>query len=115
MKTKILLLGAAITAFTFSTFAADALLTPRQKDNQVKVATGSIGTQGGAVASVTSGSPALLSPRGKDNQTKVVAGVANDSNPGLACRNNMAGSPKAVSECNSHTTMPGCMTVAAAK
>jgi len=45
MKTKILILGAAITAFTFTTFAADALLTPRQKDNQPGVFTSSISTR----------------------------------------------------------------------
>ena len=115
MKTTILLLGAAITAFTFSTFAADALLTPRQKDNQAKVATSSINTQGGTVTYVTADSPVLLSPRARDNQSQVVAGVAKDSNPALACRNNMAGTPKAVGECSSHTTMPGCMKLASAK
>jgi len=115
MKTNLLLIGAAITAFTFSTYASDALLTPRQKDNQPKVATSSISTQGGTVAYVTSDSPTLLSPRAKDNQSKVVKGVANDSNPALACAKNMTASPKAISECASHTTMPGCVTVAVIK
>jgi len=115
MKINILLLGAAITTFTFSTFAADALLTPRQKDNQAKVTASSINTQGGTPAYVTPGSSAQLSPRARDNQSKVVAGVNKDSNPALACRNNMAGTPKAVGECSSHTTMPGCMKFASAK
>lgn len=114
MKIKILL-GAAIMAFTFSTFATDALLSPRQKDNQAKVVTSSISTQGGTVTYVTSDSRARLSPRAKDNQSKVVAGIVNNSNRALACRNNMNGTPKAVSECVSHTTMPGCMTVAELK
>lgn len=76
MKTKILLLGTAITAFTFSTFASDVLLTPRQKDNQTKVATSSISTQGGTVTYVTPDSPVLLTPRAADNQIKVVKGTA---------------------------------------
>lgn|SRR5487761_2035915 len=115
MKTKILLLGAAITAFTFSTFAADALLTPRQQENQPKVTTSSVSTQGGTVTYITADSSALLSPRAKDNQSRVVAGAATDSNPAQACAKNMAGTPKAISECASHTTMPGCVTVAPLK
>lgn len=115
MKTQIFLLGAAITAFTFSTFASDALLSPRQKDNQARVVTSSVSTQGGAVAYVTSDAPVVLSPRGKDNQSMMVKGVANDSNPALTCAKNMNGTPKMISECASHTTMPGCATVASAK
>lgn len=113
--TKVLLLGAVIAAFSFTSFAAEPLLSPRQKDNQPKVVTSSISTQGGTVTYITSDSPALLSPRAKDNQTKVVKGVANDSNPALACAKTMTGSPKAVAECSSHTTMPGCVTVAPLK
>jgi len=106
MKTKILLLGAAIAAFTFTSSAADALLSPRAAGNQINV-----------VAGITAAQPApasasLLTPRAGDNQIKSVAGVVNDSNPALPCRNNMSGTPKAVAECTSHTTMPGCMTVA---
>lgn len=115
MKTKILLLGTIITAFTMSAMATDALLTPRMKDNQPRVATSSVSTQGGTVSYITSDSAVLLSPRAKDNQSKIVAGVANDSNPALACAKNMNGTPKAISECASHTTMPGCTTVASVK
>jgi len=115
MKTKILLLGAAITAFTFSTFASDALLTPRMKDNQPKVVTSSISTQGGTVTYITSDSAVMLSPRAKDNQGRAVAGVANDSNPAQDCAKRMNGTPKMISECASHTTMPGCVTVAPLK
>ena len=79
--TKVLLLGAVVAAFSFTSFAAEP----------------------------------LLSPRAKDNQSKVVAGIVNNSNRALACRNNMNGTPKAVSECVSHTTMPGCLTVAELK
>jgi hypothetical protein len=106
MKTKILLLGTAIAAFTFTSFAADALLSPRVAGNQIKVVPG-ITAAHPAPASVS-----LLTPRAGDSQNKSIAGVVNDSNPALACRNSMNGTPKAVGECNSHTTMPGCMTVA---
>ncbi|MDD5140602.1 MAG: hypothetical protein PHY43_10130 [Verrucomicrobiales bacterium] len=115
MKTKILVLGAVVTAFAFTSFAAEPLLTPRQKDNQPKIVTSSVSTQGGTVTYITSDSTALLSPRAKDNQIKVVAGVANDSNPAQDCAKNMNGTPKAISECASHTTMPGCTTVAPLK
>ena len=49
MKTKIIVLGAVITAFAFTSFAAEPLLTPRMKDNQPKVSYDSISTQGGTV------------------------------------------------------------------
>lgn len=114
MKTKILLLGAVITAFTFTTLAADALLTPRQMDNQPKTVNSSVATPVATVVYVTP-KAALLTPRAADNQSKVVKGVANDSNPALACAKMMGASPKAVSECSSHTTMPGCQTGASMK
>jgi hypothetical protein len=104
MKTKILL-GAAIAAFTFTSFAADALLSPRAAGNQNKIVSGLIAAQ------LAPASASLLTPRAGDNQIKTVTGVVNDSNPALACRNNMNGTPKIVAECTSHTTMPGCMTV----
>jgi|SRR5712671_1920495 len=114
MKTKILILGAVVTAFAFTSFAADALLTPRQMDNQPKVFVSSAATPSITVAYVASGT-ALLSPRATDNQSKIAQGVANDSNPALACARAMTASPKAISECASHTTMPGCVTVAPLK
>ena len=73
MNTKVLLLGAVVTAFTLTSFAGEPLLSPRAKDNQIKVVTSSISTQGGTVSYVAATSSALLSPRAKDNQTKVVS------------------------------------------
>jgi len=64
---------------------------------------------------VTADTSALLSPRAIGNQSKIVQGVANESNPALACAKAMTASPKAISECASHTTMPGCVTVAPLK
>ena len=40
MKTKVLLLGAVVTAFTFTSFAADALLSPRAQANQITIVKG---------------------------------------------------------------------------
>jgi len=109
MKIKYLLPAAAITAFTFTTFAADALLTPRAAGSQIKVVPGITAVQPAPANAV------LLTPRAQDNQIKMVTGVVNDSNPALACAKNMTASPKAISECTSHTTMPGCMKVASIK
>ena len=114
MKTKILVLGAVVTAFAFTSFAAEPLLSPRAKDNQIKIVKSSTETPTITVANVDSGS-ALLSPRAKDNQIRVVKGMNNDVNPALVCQKTMTGSPKAVAECTSHTTMPGCVTVAPLK
>ncbi len=62
-------------------------------------------------------SDALLSPRAAGNQIASVAGTNIDVNPAIVCARNMNGSPKAVAECASHTTMPGCnvVTLAASK
>jgi hypothetical protein len=115
MKTKVLLLGAVVTAFTFTTFAADALLSPRAKENQIKVVSSSTETPVTTIAYVDSASPALLSPRAQANQIKVVKGVFNDRNPYLECRNTMTGSPKAVQACSENLAMRGCVTVAPLK
>jgi len=111
MKSKVLLLGAVVTAFAITSFAAEPLLSPRAAGNQIKIVKSSVDTPAVTVSDVASGT-ALLSPRAQGNQIKVATGVANNFNPSLACRNGMAGSPKAVAECSQHTTMPGCQTVA---
>jgi hypothetical protein len=115
MKIKVLIAGAVVAAFAFTSFAAGPLLSPRAKDSQVKVVTSSIDTQGGTISYIASESPGLLCPRAQAIQSRVVKGVATDANPSLACRNKMSGSPKAVAECSQHTTMPGCMNVSGAK
>ena len=84
MNIKTLSLGAVVAAFTFTSYA-----------------------QSGAAAQ-------LLSPRAQANQIKVLKGMNTDVNPALVCRKTMSGSPKAVAECTSHTTMPGCQTMTVA-
>lgn len=115
MKTaKVLLLGAVVTAFAFTSFAAEPLLSPRAAGNQIKHVSGSVDTATITIAYVDI-TPALVSPRAAGNQIKVVKGTNSDVNPALVCRNNMIGSPRAVTECSSHVTMPGCVTLAALK
>jgi hypothetical protein len=45
----------------------------------------------------------------------MVKGVSVEVNPALVCLKTMRGSPKAAAECASHTSMPGCQTMAAAR
>lgn len=112
MNTKLLFAGVVAAAFTLTSFAAQPLLSPRAKGNQIKVVSYRETTPGIAVEYV-SVAPAQLSPRAAGNQIKTVKGIAEDANPALACRANMNGTPKAVTECSSHANMPGCASVGA--
>jgi len=114
MNTKVLLLGAVITAFAVTTFAAEPLLTPRATGNQIKTVSSPAETPSATITYVDSNS-ALLTPRAAGNQIQVAKGGNNDVNPALACQKTMGGSPKLVAECTSHTTMPGCVTIAPLK
>ena len=75
MKTKVLLLGAVVTAFTFTSFAADSLLTPRAKEARINSVMSSVATPNSTVTYVKS-TAAVLSPRAQENQIKSVQGVA---------------------------------------
>jgi hypothetical protein len=114
MNTKVLLLGAALTTFAFASFAAEPQLSPRAAGNQIKVVSSSVEAPAVTVTYVDT-TPALLSPRAAGNQIQVVQGEVNDVNPALVCRETMNGTPKAVAECSSHTTMPGCVAIAPLK
>jgi hypothetical protein len=109
MKTNILLLGAVVTAFAFTSFGAEPLLSPRAQASQIRIATSS-----DAPAS-TINSAITASPRGQVSQIAVIKGTVNESNPALICLKTMAGSPKVVDACSSNTTMPGCVKVASLK
>ena len=113
MNTKVLLLGAVMAAFTGTTFAADALLSPRAQASQNKMVTSSAAAPLTTITYVDASSQ--LSPRAQANQIKIIKGVASNQRSTLECRSNMAGSPKAVGECSQHATMPGCLTVAVMK
>lgn len=108
---KVLFLGAVFAVFAITSSTAEPLLLPRATGDQIKIAKSSATTPTVTVFYVAPGT-ALHSPRAQGNQIKVAAGIANDANPALACRHGMAGSPKDVTECSAHTTMPGCQTVA---
>ena len=114
MKTQILLLGAVVTAFAFASVAAEPLFSPRAAGNQANMANRPVETPATTITYADSAST-QLTPRAQANQAKAVKGTNRDANPALACQKTMAGSPKAVTECASHTTMPACrpMTIAA--
>ena len=113
MKTRNLLLtigAVTLTAMTINAAASDSLLSPRAAGNQIKQVAGT-------TTVATPAATGTVSPRAAGNQIATVAGQSNEVNPAVACAKNMNGTPKAVAECVSHTTMPACnpMTVAAAK
>ncbi|HEX9045389.1 MAG TPA: hypothetical protein VF988_00060 [Verrucomicrobiae bacterium] len=114
MKTKFLVLGAVLTAFSFTSFAAQPLLSPRAAGNQIKVVSNQVPATTITIAYVDK-APALMSPRAAGNEIKAVKGTNDDTNPALACIRNMNGTPRAVTECASHATMPGCATIAPLK
>ena len=115
MKIKVLLLGAVVTAFTLTSFAADALLSPRAKDNQIKIVNSAAATPVVTVGYVTPNT-VPLSPRAQASQIKVVKGVVSERNPYVECRNGMTGSsPKAITTCIRSGTMSGCVTLAMQK
>jgi len=110
MKTRNLLItlgAAAFAAITINATASDALLSPRAAGNQIQQVSGTASV-------VTPAAAATISPRAAGNQIVTVAGQLNEVNPAVACGKNMNGTPKAVAECTSHTTMPACKTLAVA-
>jgi len=114
MNTKILALT-AVAAFTFTSFAAEPLLSPRAAGNQIKVVSSTDTASPVISTAYVAAAPAVLSPRAAGNQIKVVKGVSSEMNPALTCRDTMAGTPRAVAECTSHANMPACQTIAPLK
>ena len=114
MNTKVLLLGAVVTALSFNSFATQPLFSPRAAGNQIHFASNSTEAPATTVAAVNSGS-ALLSPRAAGNQIHVLKDTVTGANPALFCSRSMLTSPKAAAECASHATMPGCVSIAQCK
>ena len=109
--TKVLLLGAVVAAFSFTAFAGTgAYLLKASAASNIQAAADTTVT---TIAYVNFTTP--ISPRTQANQSKVIQGASNDQTSALACRKNMVASPKAVAECASHATMPGCVSIAALK
>lgn len=116
MNTKILLLGAVVTAFTFTTFAARPVLSARAQANQIRVVSNAGSASDVTAGYVTPAAPALLSARAQANQIRTVKGVIVERNPYLDCRNTMTGSsPKAIAACSETVAMSGCVSVAMQK
>jgi len=112
MKTRNLLItlgAAAFAAITINATASDALLSPRAAGNQVTHVSGTAND-----VNLVNTTGTTVSPRAAGSQIATVAGQSNEVNPAVACAKNMNGSPKAVAECTSHTTMPACKTAAVA-
>lgn len=87
--TKVLLLGAVVTAFTFSSFAVEPLLSPRAAGNQIKHVTSAVDAPTVTITYVNTTST-LLSPRAQGNQIRHVAGTNNDVNLVTAWRPTMS-------------------------
>ena len=99
MKAKILVLGAVITAFTLTTFATDALLSPRAQDNQPNVVTGVANDPDLLAASRNT----LLTPRAFGNRSVTVKGVET-----FAVKCPVMGSPKYVAMAGSSARTSCC-------
>lgn len=113
MNAKMFSLAIAIATLSGTTFATDALLSPRAQGNQIKVVTASAPGDRITVAYVDAAQ--AVSPRVQAAQIRVVKGVITDRNPALECLRNMQGSPKAVTACSQSVTMPGCAKLASTK
>jgi hypothetical protein len=112
MKTRNLLITLSVAALaTVNVMAADALLSPRATDMQIKIVQATDNSPNLAAARPTSVSPHLL-----DNSSKTVTGQSTGASPSLACVRNMAGTPKEISACADHPGLPmPCCAVAATK
>ncbi len=99
MKTlkPLTLASLALALVSLNVVAGEALLSPRARDNQIRV----VATTDSSPNTVTQNRDAVASPRTIDNQIKTVAGT--DTSPDtLTCNRKMLASPKALGECTSH-------------
>jgi hypothetical protein len=111
MKTRNLLITLSVAALAaVNVMAADAVLSPRAKDNQSKIVSGTNTDPNHTTQALVATSPRLL-----DNQIKIVAGQNSDVNIAMQCTR-MAGTPKMIGACAEH---PGaamsCCSVAETK
>jgi hypothetical protein len=111
MKTRNILLSivvATLTAVTINAGAYDIALSPRAAASQIKTGPGITAAQAAPATGIA------LSPRAAANQGTTVTDVANDRNPAMNCRHDMAASPKAIQACESNPVMPCCKSTATA-
>ncbi len=100
-----------MAACSFTTLAADTLLSPRATENQINK-TAIPAKASAAVPATGTTSSVWLSPRAAGNQFRLVPGNDSAANARMACDKMMTTSPKVVAECSSHATMLGCATAA---
>jgi hypothetical protein len=112
MKTYNLLFTLGVAALaTVNVMAADALLSPRAAEQQIRIVPGTSQDPNLAAAR-----PTAVSPRVLDNQTRTASGKNDPVTPGLVCTRNMTGTPKEISACADHPGAPmPCCSVAATK
>ena len=106
MKTHTLVtaLGAAvITAIAINVTARDVYFSPRAAGNQIRLYSG---INNEALPAKANG--ITYSPRAAGSLIQRTPGTNSGTNPALACVKTMKSSPRAVAECISHATMPGC-------
>ncbi len=105
MKTpQVLLLGAVVAAFSFTSLAADAPISPRAWANQTRTVSST--TPVVTIAYVDAPTP--ISARAAANQSKILKGTGSEASSTLACTK-MSGGPKAIKACMENpATMPGC-------
>lgn len=99
MKTlkPLTLASLALALVTLNVIAGEALLSPRARDNQIRV----VAATDNSPNTATLNRDVVASPRTIDNQIKTVAGASNGPDT-LTCSRKMLASPKAVGECTSH-------------
>jgi hypothetical protein len=112
MKTRKLLITLSVTVLaTVNVFAADALLSPRAAENQIKIVPAT-----NTDPNLTAAWSSSASPRVLDNEIKTVAGKSTAVTPSFNCARYMSGTPKAIGACADHPGAPmPCCPVAVAK
>ena len=100
MKTKLLILGAALTAFTLTTVASGVLLSPKAKENHIKIVS-SAQAQKTIAENTTTDSAKLASPRAAANQM-------NTSTCPAACPANCQAMCPACPACSACPACPQC-------
>lgn len=109
MNARNLLIAVSVTVLaTTNVLAADALLSPRAADHQIKIISSTNSDPNFTAAHTISTAPRVL-----DNQIKTVAGKTTEVTPSCA---RMSGTPKEIGACADHpgADMP-CCSVAGSK
>jgi hypothetical protein len=101
MNTKMVLFGAVVTAFTFSSFATEPLLSPRAAGNQINRVASPVDSSATTDTYVDANTP-LFSPRAAGNQIRILQDTSTDVNPVQDYERSITASPRAITEYISH-------------